>query len=263
MQNYKNQLVHCKNMMTFVVHLERSVARKAQTEAIRAQSPFPMEVISAVDALASSGSSDEVWGLYQSDLWGPQYPYPLKESEIACFRSHRKCWAMIIEKGLDAALIVEDDVEIDPQVFTAALSVVVSALSPGDFVRFPHKKRNEDGETLASEGQIVLSRPRKIALGMVAQLVTRDAATKLLEATEVFDRPVDCVLQMPWKHNARVLSVWPSGIHEKSADLGGSTIGHKAYGFAKIKREIKRPIYRYRISQMSRAHFNRKSKNLT
>lgn len=261
MQNYRNHFELCKNVMTLVVHLERSVERKAQVEAICAQSPFPTEVVSAIDAPATSGSSDEVWGRYQADLLVPRYPSPLKDSEVACFRSHRKCWAMIIEKGLDAALIVEDDVEIAPQVFAAALAVAVSALSTDDFVRFPHKNRNEEGETLAGKDQIVLSRPREIALGMVAQLVTRDAAKKLLEATKFFDRPVDCLLQMPWEHGVRVLSVWPSGIREKSGDLGGSTIGHKRSGFAKIKREIQRPIYRYRLSRFARAHFDREAEN--
>lgn len=261
MQNYRNHFELGKNVMTLVVHLERSVERKAQVDAIFSQSPFPTEVVSAIDAHATSGSSDEVWGRYQPDLLVPRYPYPLKDSEVACFRSHRKCWAMIIEKGLDAALIVEDDVEIAPEVFADAVTIVMPALSPGDFVRFPYKRREDDGQVIARKGEIVLLRPREVALGMQAQIVTQDAARKLLHATQSFDRPVDCLLQMPWEHGARVLSVWPSGIREKSSDLGGSTIGHKTSGFAKIKREIQRPIYRYRLSRLARANFDGESKN--
>lgn len=259
MQYRRNQIELDRNVLTLVVHLERSVEREAQVADICAKSPFPTEVISAVDARASSGPSDEVWGRYHPDLIVPKYPYALRDSEVACFRSHRKCWAMIVEKNLDAALIVEDDVEIETNAFTEALSVAMSALSPGDFVRFPHKKRNDEGKVVASKDQIVLTRPREVALGMVAQLVTRDAALKLLEASKSFDRPVDCLLQMPWEHEVRVLSVWPSGISENSQALGGSTIGHKTFGLSKIKREIQRPLYRYRLSRLARAHFDQTS----
>jgi GR25 family glycosyltransferase involved in LPS biosynthesis len=257
-----NQSEHTKNVMSFVIHLNRAIERETQVEAICVVSPFPTVVISAIDARGSDGSSHEAWGRYQQDLLVPRYPNALRDAEVACFRSHRKCWAMIIEKGLDAALIVEDDVEIDPKVFADAVAVVMPALAPGDFVRFPYKRREVEGEVIAGKGEVVLRRPREVALGMQAQIVTRDAARKLLDATQSFDRPIDCLLQMPWEHGARVLSVWPSGVHEKSGDLGGSTIGHKTSGFAKIKREIQRPIYRHRLSRLARAHFDREVKNL-
>lgn len=250
-----------KKVLSVVIHLDRAIERESQVEAICLASPFPTEVISAIDARASDGTSHEAWGRYQEVLLVPRYPYALRDSEVACFRSHRKCWAMIVEKGLDAALIIEDDVEIAPEVFADAVAIVVPALSRGDFVRFPYKRREDEGQVITRKGEIVLRRPREVALGMQAQIVTQDAARKLLHATQSFDRPVDCLLQMPWEHGARVLSVWPSGIREKSGELGGSTIGHKTSGMAKIKREIQRPLYRYRLSRLARAHFDRESKS--
>lgn len=239
-----------------VIHLDRATAREAQVEALCDASPFPASVVSAIDARDPAGSGAEAWGEYRVGLMAPRYPYGLRDSEVACFRSHRKCWTMILEQNLEAALILEDDVEIDRAGFADAVALVLPVLRQGDFVRFPYKRREYEGQQIARNGDIVLRRPREVALGMQAQIVTREAARRLLEATAVFDRPVDCLLQMPWVHGARVLSVWPSGISERSGDLGGSTIGHKTLGWSKIKREIQRPIYRHRLARLARAHFD-------
>ena len=111
------------------------------------------------------------------------------------------------------------------------------------------------GNTLARDEDIQLTLPARIELGMIAQIVTKEAAKRLLQCTTDFDRPVDCLLQMPWEHGARVLSVWPSGVKEVSNHLGGSMIDHKVFGLAKLKREINRPIYRSKINSLSDKFF--------
>lgn len=256
MQDKAEQGVAARGMVSLIIHLDRATAREDQVAALCRAAPFPARVVSAIDARDPPGPSAAAWGLYQPGMLAPRYPYALRDSEVACFRSHRKCWSMILEEELDAALILEDDVDIDAAAFADALAVVMPVLAPGDFVRFPYKRREDEGQEMARKGEVVLRRPREVALGMQAQIVTREAARRLLEATQTFDRPVDCLLQMPWEHGVRVLSVWPSGIRERSGDLGGSTIGHKTLGWSKIKREIKRPVYRYRLARMARAHFD-------
>jgi len=256
MKEYKGKSGVETGLGTFVIHLDRATARKKQVDALCDASPFPVKVVSAIDARDPYCPESEVWGVYQPDLFIPRYPYALRDSEVACFRSHRKCWNMVLDHDLDAALILEDDVEIDRSGFAAALDLAMSVIADGDFIRFPYKRREDEGQEIARNGDIVLRRPREVALGMQAQIVTRGAAIKLTAATRVFDRPVDCLLQMPWVHGVRVLSVWPSGISERSSDLGGSTIAHKTMGWSKIKREIQRPLYRYRLARMARADFD-------
>ncbi len=88
--------------------------------------------------------------------------------------------------------------------FLKALDLAMSNVQPGDFVRFPIKVRENALEDIASTGSIRLQKYDRIGLGMVAQLVTRDAAMALLAASEKFDRPVDDFLQMSWVHNVHV-----------------------------------------------------------
>lgn len=237
-----------------IMHLDRAAERAEQVQVLCNTLPFPSQVISAVDGLALT---PEETAAYERVYLQPRYPFDLRPSEVACFHSHRKCWQSIVDEGLEAALILEDDVDREAKVFDRALELALSHIELGDFVRFPVKLRETEGDDLARQGNTVLRRPREIGLGMVGQIVTHDAAKGLLKATETFDRPVDCFLQMRWVHRYRVLTVWPSGVHEVSHRLGGSMIGHKQNSFqAKLTREILRPLYRSKISRLARQSFN-------
>jgi GR25 family glycosyltransferase involved in LPS biosynthesis len=101
--------------------------------------------------------------------------------------------------------------------------------------------------------------PLPVGLGMVAQLVSRDAARKLLAATRKFDRPVDTTVQMFWVTGVRPLAVQPGGVEEISSKLGGSTIKRKKSALDKLGREILRPLYRRRIATLSRKFASRGS----
>lgn len=253
MQDDSNSL----DLKALIIHLARAEDRRDQVASLRAALPCPSEIAWAVDARAPEAMTAPGLARHVETHLAPRYPYGLRDAEVACFHSHRKCWQRIMDEGMTAALILEDDIALDPEVFPAALRLALSVIQPGDVIRFPYKRREDAGRVIAQAEGITLRQPQEVALGMQAQIVTQEAARRLLQATEQFDRPVDCLLQMPWEHGARVLSVWPSGVSEHSADLGGSTIGHKAHGWDKIRREVMRPFYRWRIAALSRDHFKR------
>ncbi|WP_212751897.1 glycosyltransferase family 25 protein [Roseovarius arcticus] len=236
-----------------IIHLERAHARLPQVDATKEMLPLSTYVMPAVDG---QQMSDTLSRSYNRKLLRPYYPFQLRPSEVATFHSHRACWRRIVDEDLDAALILEDDLELDPEVFLPALELAIANIEPGDFVRFPIKLREEAIREIASRGPIRLQAYDRIALGMVAQLVTRGAAEALLAVTEQFDRPVDDFLQMKWVHNVRVLTVWPSGVREISSELGGSLISRKSGIFDKVRREILRPIYRRKIRTLARRNLD-------
>lgn len=236
-----------------IIHLERAEARLPQVEATRKAVPLESHVVRAVDGQQMSEAHANA---YRRKLMRPTYPFTMRSSEIAAFHSHRACWQKILDDDLDAALILEDDLHLQEDVFPRALSLALSNIQQGDFVRFPIKLREERTQEVDTSDEIGVHLYDRIALGMVAQLVTRDAARALLAASERFDRPVDTFLQMQWVHNVRVLTVWPSGVREVSAELGGSMIGRKGGLVAKLRREILRPLYRRKIRALARQHLN-------
>jgi GR25 family glycosyltransferase involved in LPS biosynthesis len=160
---------------------------------------------------------------------------------------------MIVEGEARAGLILEDDLDFVPDVFARAVRLAMSCGIEDAYVRFPLRQREVAPTPLATDGDLKLIRPEVIALGAVGQVVGKEAARRLLAATETFDRPVDTFLQMPWAHGVRVLSVWPSSLREVSADLGGSLIQEKTPQWgAKLAREWKRFWYRRTVDAWSR-----------
>jgi GR25 family glycosyltransferase involved in LPS biosynthesis len=229
----------------FIIHLQRAADRRSQVEHLRQKLPVETDIIDAVDNKILT--EQDIARAYQRHLHKPHYPFALSRNEIACFLSHRKAWQSIIDQNLDAGFILEDDVALTNE-FTSCFATAQKALqqNPDCFIRFPFRDR-EDGDIVMIENNVKVLRPRHIGLGMVAQLVSYEAAVKLLKATEQFDRPVDTFAQMGWITKVDMLTLQPGGVEEISRDLGGSTIKNKKSLFDKLKREILRPRYRRQL----------------
>ena len=226
-----------------IIHLDRSSERKPQVRKLKKDLPYRTKIVDAVDG---SKPNDDFSKSYIPKILRPRYPFSLRSAEIACFQSHRKCWQEILDRGLEAALIIEDDVDIIDGEFKAAVKLAMKEIKMGDLIRFPIKPREKSRNRSVTRDNISIFEPTLIGLGMVAQIVTYDAARRLLERTERFDRPVDAYLQLRWKHGVRVLTLWPNGVREISSILGGSMIQEKSTG-DRIRREILRPLYRAKL----------------
>lgn len=239
-----------KGLHGYVIHLRKATLRDPQVEWISAHAPCPFTVIDAVDGSALSQNEREA---YLRDLHEPGYPFELRLGELGAFHSHRACWKMIVEGGCRAGLILEDDLEFNPAVFSRAVELAMSCEIEDAYVRFPIRRRETAPSSVAADGELALIRPDVVALGAVGQVVGRNAARRLLAATEHFDRPIDTFLQMRWIHGVRVLSVWPSSLREVSVNLGGSLIQKKTPQWgAKLSREWKRFWYRSAVDTWSR-----------
>lgn len=233
----------------FIIHLARARDRQPQVEELIRKLPVETEVVSAVDGRTLDMQT--LSRVYRRSVHRPRYPFALGTNEIACFLSHRKAWQAIVDQGLDAGLVLEDDVELTAE-FAAAYAAACTVLKADSFIRFPFRERENGRVVLATETLRIIE-PVPVGLGMVAQLVGCDAAQRLLSATEIFDRPVDTTAQMNWVTGLKPLSVLPGGVKEISVQLGGSTIQKSRSLPDKLKREILRPIYRWKIKSRSRA----------
>ncbi|HWD12737.1 glycosyltransferase family 25 protein [Pseudochrobactrum sp. sp1633] len=238
-----------QHIKAFIIHLERATERRAQVSELVSQLPVPAEIITAIDAKQLRDA--DVTQAYQPRLHKPYYPFRLSRNEVACFLSHRKTWQAIVDQNLDAALVLEDDVALTED-FPAAFSAAVSVAAQGGLVRLPFRSDRETGAVVLESGTTKVIRPVPVGLGMVAQLITRNAAQALLKATEQFDRPVDTFAQMSWVTELKPLSVVPGGVQEISANLGGSTLKQPRSLAHKLHRELMRPLYRHSVKIYSR-----------
>jgi GR25 family glycosyltransferase involved in LPS biosynthesis len=235
----------------FIIHLKRATKRGEHVRELIGRLPVKAEFIEAVDALDMS--DDEIDAVYERSLHSPYYPFKLRVSEVACFLSHRKAWQTIVDRNLDAGLVIEDDVDVDDAAFAGQLRLAMDCMQPADYIRFPRWPRGEQGREVVREGVNSVIEPELPGLGMQVQLVGRDAAKALLAATEQFDRPVDTTIQMRWLHPIRVLSARPITIREIDFSLGGSVVqGKNKTLLGRLGREILRPYYRLVVYLHSR-----------
>ena len=232
-----------------IIHLERSLERKAQVRQLRKKLPYRTKVVEAIDG---SKPDYDFSKSYIPKLLHPHYPFCLRPAEVATFQSHQKCWQEILDRDLEAALIIEDDVDINDGNFTAAVKLAMEEVKMGDLIRFPFKPREKPRNKSVKRDNISIFEPNLIGLGMQAQIVTYDAAKQLLEKTERFDRPVDVYIQLRWEHKVRVLTLWPSGVLERSSSLGGSLIGKEKDVVDILQRELLRPLYRAKLNIYTR-----------
>ncbi|MEP2716139.1 glycosyltransferase family 25 protein [Pseudophaeobacter sp.] len=232
-------------MHSLIIHMPGSSNRAANVEHLLFSLP-EAEVVEAVNGRAVATDHADI--LHPGDLHSPHYPFsPLSPGEIGCFLSHRRCWQRIIDENWDYALIVEDDLALEADVWADTLALVQKNANTKSFIRLPAKPREVPARVIAQQGESRLFLPKVIGLQTVAQVVGREAAQLLLEATKQLDRPVDTFLQMHWIHGQQIQCILPNGVSEQTAELGGSTIQKRKSG-RKISREIKRFLYRTKVS---------------
>lgn len=232
-------------MQSLIIHMSRATQRRANADRLLTDLPNAqlVEAVDGRDPAQITGIS-----VHGGDLFRPHYPFALRPTEIGVFLSHRKCWQMILDKGWEAALIVEDDLRVDPDGLARSLSLLDQHMSPDMVVRLPVKAREVPGSVLGVEGETRFILPRVIGLQCVAMVVGRQAAARLLEITKRIDRPVDTFLQMHWVTGQQVHAILPNGNQEVARDIGGSTIQTKTPEGGRLGREIKRAVYRAQVN---------------
>lgn len=233
------------NIEGFIITLERAVERRPQVARLKATSPIKCSEVKAVDGKILTELEHRKY--QRESERKPRYPFSLRPGEIGAFLSHRKAWGEIVRRGLDAGLILEDDIEIDPDVFPQSFALAASNIRPGQIYKFDIKSQPPESAS-GSDPKITVRSPGVVPLGAHAQLVSKEAAERLLEKTEKFDRPIDTLMQMTWVTGVSYLLVEPSGITEVSNRLGGSTIQVKQRPATETAyRNIARPLYRTKV----------------
>jgi len=232
----------------FILHLTRARARRQNAHDLLETCGLPGEVWAAVDGRAlDKRDIDTAVG---AGLFAPPYPFALKPGEIGCFVSHRQIWAEIVRRDLDCALVLEDDVALDPGLFDHALKLGLRNAGACGYVQLQDRRPADNARLIDQEGPCKLVLPRVAPLRTSAQIVGRAAAERLLDASATFDRPVDAFVQAHWHTGLRPAAIHPAGVRTIAESLDGSTIqsGRKSLS-ERLGREVARFLYRRRVAR--------------
>lgn len=242
---------------TFIVHLKRAAGRKAQVQDLIDKSPYPSEIVNAVDGKLLSKEDIET-SYSEKSFLQPNYPFGMNAGEIGCFQSHRLAWQRIVDQDLTAGLVLEDDVQIAPDVFEATLKAAEHWSDDFGYIQFQVRGVPENCDVVSAADNVKLVQPSPTLLRCSAQLITRPAAKHLLQMSKKFDRPVDAWLQMHWVTGIRPICVVPSGVTDRTQETGGSNLSIKISLISKFSREWNRMRYRQNIVRYSNMEFEPK-----
>lgn len=133
--------------------------------------------------------------------------------EIGCYASHWSLWRWLDgTPGLDALVVLEDDLLIDPAFF-AALPRFLAAVPRAGYLRLYAKVPVPSRRIGSALGRHVV-RYRNMPFGTQAYIVRRDAAAAFTRALSVIERPVDDAMDRWWAHGVPALGVVPHPVIE-------------------------------------------------
>jgi glycosyl transferase family 25 len=198
------EIMTVPNSKIFIINLDSSKARWHEC-----QRQLPNTIFERISAINGANLSEtELKECFDINLNTQQYYKTLTAGEIACYLSHRKAWAKIIEDNLDFALILEDDFLLNANVeqLVAAISKIEHSWHCIKLAEYPVKRR-ELGATTIDGFRLVAY--NKVPARTCAQAISKEGAKRLLLASEKFGRPIDIDMQHWWEHDLRIFGLKP------------------------------------------------------
>ena len=236
------------NIESYIIHLERAKSRKNNAKLLLETLPCKCQIFYATDGM--SLKSEVINESYRKNLFKPHFPFHLSKGEIGIFISYRNVWKDIVKRNIDAALIIEDDICIDYEQFKTAYNLAIKNIDHLEYIQLQRRSPRKPIRVLETVDDVCLYEQLVIGLGMCCQIVSKNAAKRLLIATSRFDRPIDTLLQLRHITGQIIYSLYPSGITEISNAMSGSTIHTGKNGFSLI-RELQRYSYRRKVKTCS------------
>jgi len=201
------------NWKVFVINLDRSPDR---LEFVKNQlSKYSIEFERSNGVVADTLSQEEIQKVYSPSKNKKQYVRPLHLGQIACYLAHMKVWREIITQNLDYAIILEDDFSVDEKILKQ-LEFLEKTYGKWDYVRLQENaKLKKIFHKVASGEGCALVDYINLPGNTLAQAISKETAEKLLNNLLPFGCPVDTQLQYVDKIGVEVLSLIPSGFHER------------------------------------------------
>lgn len=160
---------------TFIILLGRDERRRRNVQRVIADGGLDVEIFPAVDGLELT--SADIERLIRRGRLDTERAAFLKRGQIACALSHVRVLERILARGLESAVILEDDVRLEAD-FARRLGAALRE-TPPDFDLLYLYDGNPDSSTPVPGASRV--RASGYPLGTVAYAVSRKGASRILE----------------------------------------------------------------------------------
>jgi len=174
-------------------------------------------------------SQGEIDACYDKAANLRQFRRSLSLGELGCYLSHRGIWQMMLAQNIEMAIVLEDDIDVDPRLPAAIRQIAT-------LTGWDHIKLSDDRDTPAHQKRqlaegFALVNFKKVPNCATGYAITLAGAKKLLQRDKFF-RPVDIDLQFGHELDLQLFSlmpytIWPSSKFDSviNAISGGSRKG--------------------------------------
>lgn len=192
-------------MKIFVINMARATERRVTILRHLDELGLEAEILPAVEGAKIERST-----------LGPDAEPGLSAGEIGCYLSHIRFWQIVVERQLEHAIVLEDDVICEPAMMTVA-EEIASLKLPVDAVRLSALQPIR-GRTIARlSGGHSLLLPNKNPSGTQGYLVSLAGARRLLASLSIPKMPIDNALDAYWKQGLAIPVVFPCVVREDPA----------------------------------------------
>ena len=160
---------------TFIILLGRDERRRRNVQRVIADGGLDIEIFPAVDGLELT--SADVERLIRRGRLDAERAAGLKRGQIACALSHVGVLERVVGRGLERALVLEDDVRLEPD-FCGRLDAALSETPPDFDLLYLYDGYPDSSTPVPGASQV---RASGYPLGAVAYAVSRQGAARVLE----------------------------------------------------------------------------------
>ena len=213
------------------------------------------------DAVIGSKLSGEQRQPFKSSGRELQFKGPLVDGAMGCSLSHFGIWQTMIDEGIEAALVLEDDAIAalpQPSGIAERLNTLYLLRGSLDLV-FLHRRWDRsfvrvDG---SHENQPGLTMPRYSDLGTESYFITNRCAKYFLSQPERYRLEVDKFMHHWWNHDPdiHVLINWPALFREEGRSSQIGREGGPVYKRNPLHHILMRRFHRVRGSLLKRLFF--------
>ena len=210
-----------RSLPVFVINLARDAERRRHMEDALRAIGLGAEFIAAVDGRALSAAERAA---YDANRALRVYGVAMSDGEIGCYLSHYRLYERIVREGIETALILEDDLDISPELPAILdtliespdrnwLVVRLESLRPR--VHNPPSDRFSGVRVAELPGGSGLYRLGTHVLGAGAYLIRREGAERMLAYGRRIFMPIDHTMDRFWENGIAPYVVRPFPVRQR------------------------------------------------
>lgn len=216
----------------FVINLERDRERRDYMQGVLGQLGLAAEFVPGVDGQKLTPAE---LALYDRDRCRHVYGSDMRPGEIGCYLGHYRLYERLLREGVELALILEDDVKIDPTLPGIVDGIAEMKLEDWSIIHLRSGRGNVySGEGTAFQGHTLATLPtghkvqllRTHVLSGGAYFINQSGMRRMVEYGRRIFMPIDHTMDRYWENGILPMVVRPLPVGHNNEFA--SSIGKRA-----------------------------------